>query len=101
MSEAHANMSARESSLVGKWFLSYHQGGEQIEWQGRVVYNLGGGYYLVQLYDWAAGAPAAQHVVGIAQMAQLRWAFFDDDAALRAAYEIAVAGSRRAIPHAP
>ena len=41
-------------------------GGEQLEWQGRVVYDLGAGYYLVQLYEWAADAPAAQHVVSIA-----------------------------------
>ena len=65
--------------LVGKYFHSYE--GPVLQWQGQVLAVVGDSF-LVQLYEWIAGSPSDQVLVGQTEMKG--WKFYDhlDDMAL-------------------
>jgi hypothetical protein len=41
----------------------------KVQWQGKVVGDLGGGNYLIQLFGWIAGEPTQQIIVNISELA--------------------------------
>jgi hypothetical protein len=75
------------AGLVGRAFHTIKDTGHT-NWQGTVLADLGGGCFLVQLYDWFGGFPSTQHVLHISEFHARtlddtpRFRFFDsmDDA---------------------
>ena len=70
-----AEQTASDAQLLGKFFLSFHPGGE-VRWQGRVLSQPKLGSYLVQTYSWLDGSPSEQVSVPIEQMSG--WKFYGD-----------------------
>jgi hypothetical protein len=70
------------AGLVGRAFHTIKDTGHT-NWQGTVLADLGGGCFLVQLYDWFGGFPSTQHVLHISQFHAMtedgtpRFRFFD------------------------
>jgi len=48
----------------------------KVEWQGAVIAEPHSGWYLVQLFEWASGAPTEQRLVPIEKM--ISWSFYPD-----------------------
>jgi hypothetical protein len=71
-----------EPGLVGRGFHSVDDRG-RTNWQGAVLADLGGGYFLVQLFEWFTGGSTTQHVIHIVEFAAKtpsgnpRFRFFD------------------------
>jgi hypothetical protein len=75
----------REPVLVGKWFHSYHQDGETIEWQGQILTAVTPDVYLVQLFEWAFGDKSCQKLVLLSRM--VGWRFYDTHDEMNSYYE--------------
>lgn len=74
----------KKKGLVGHWFHSIGSD-NQVEWQGVVIENPEPGWYLVQAFDWLAGAPSCQYLVQISDMS--KWLFYDNSEQLNYSYE--------------
>lgn len=78
-------------SLEGKFFHIFrnHKDHRCIQEQGSVVADMGGGYYVVDIYDWSHGFRAwyGTRVVNISQIASEQWVFYGTDQAMREAYK--------------
>jgi hypothetical protein len=69
--------------LVGRGFHTVDDDGATC-WQGEVIADLGGGYFLVQLFSWLMGEDSTQHVLQMNEFAtktlkgEPRYRFFDN-----------------------
>ena len=70
--------------LEGMYFHSI-DGDEVVEWQGRVLYALDGGNFIVELFDWVTGAPSHCILVDVRDM--LGWLFYKGPEDMRYSYE--------------
>jgi hypothetical protein len=82
-----------EMSLVGRCFHIFDDAG-CVQYQGIVRGNLGDGNYLVQYYEWFAGAASTLAVVHISKMIQPHnhraagaWQFYEDNDHMNSWYE--------------
>jgi hypothetical protein len=91
-------------SLVGKFFHSFtrdlpRKGRGEVQNQGVVLSNLGGGYFVIQLFDWVLGDPSSTLVVHIERMASNGWEFYESATEMSERYEhyYRFGGRRRAV----
>ena len=80
------------STLVGKFFHTFRtdvprKGRGEVQSQGVVLSDLGGGYFVVQLFDFVMGDPSDRHVVHIERMVANGWVFYETDAEMRERWE--------------
>lgn len=73
--------------LTGLYFISTARGangGEALVRQGRVAAELGSGFWLVDVQEWAAGRTVRQEVATLGEMQRDGWWFFPDLASQQA-----------------
>jgi len=73
-----------QRALEGKFFHTFEDG--SVCWQGYVVSKPQEGYYLVQLFEWFAGAPSCKKLMRIESM--LGWDFYDTAEEMNSVYEV-------------
>ena len=76
------------SELVGKYFHTFCAG-HSIEQQGYVKAALGGGYYVIQLFEWLGGGEShvGTRVVHISRIASEGWALYPSADAMNESYQ--------------
>jgi hypothetical protein len=73
--------------LTGLYFITTPggaDGGEGLVRQGRVAAELGSGFWLVDIQEWAAGRAVRQEVATLGEMQRDGWWFFPDLASQQA-----------------
>ncbi len=79
--------------LEGKWFHILDEDCYTVDRQGHILSYLGDGYYVIQYYDFIAGAPSTISIVHISEMTEprcnpsKRWVFYETDEDMRDVYE--------------
>lgn len=76
--------------LIGKWFHSFTENGN-LHWQGQVIAKAENGFYIVQTYEWIAGAESTQHIVPIAEMTG--WLFYSSNEEMKEHYQYHLVGN--------
>ena len=99
-SAALRRVSEKWSDLTGKYFHVFTWDEKEqrrvIEGQGVIYADLGGGYYMVQYFEWLTGSPGwyGTKVKHINEIASEGWCFYSTAAAMNEAYEYG-GGARR------
>jgi hypothetical protein len=75
--KAAAEKEMSRPPLVGKYFHSIEDG--KVKWQGKVVAELPGDRYLVQLFSWLSGDSTNREIINLGDMAN--WRFFSEHSA--------------------
>lgn len=78
---AAAEKKMNRPPLVGKYFHSVEEG--KINWQGKILAELPGSMYQIQLFSWLDGGATSQRLVTLADMRN--WLFYETNAAWVAA----------------
>ena len=78
--------------LEGMYFHSIDDDG-MIEWQGRVLYALDGGNFIVELFDWVTGAPSHCMLVDVRDM--FGWMLYKGPDDMRYSYEHGTASCKK------
>jgi len=78
--------------LVGKFFHTFtedvpRKGRGEVQNQGIVLSDLGNGYFIIQLFDFAMGEPSSRHVVSFQRMVANGWSFYGSDGEMRDRWE--------------
>lgn len=75
-------MKINYTGMIGKYFHSIDDA--RINWQGVVIGEPQGGWYLVQLFEWLMGEESSMRLVKIEDMAG--WIFYPDVESMRESY---------------
>jgi hypothetical protein len=75
------------AKLEGKFFHTLKDG--KAEYQGHILAHLGGGYYMVELFEWMTGGVSftAHRIYNITEMSSGSWVFYEDHEAINEAYK--------------
>lgn len=77
-------MDRKETSLVGKYFLSFED--SKLCLQGRVLSQESDGLYLVETYEWADGQTFDMRLVGLSDMVD--WRFYQTNEDMKSHAEV-------------
>lgn len=74
----------KQHPLVEKYFHTFNDEREVI-YQGRIINELGDGYFLTQLYEWFFGDSSCQRIFHISEMNN--WQLYENQESMKYFYE--------------
>ena len=81
------------STLKDKWFHTFNEEG-YVQYQGQIIELVNQEIAMVQLYEWAVGAPRYRKAVWVRDIVDNGWALYASDEALRESYELGFVKSK-------